>query len=85
MWPLPPVILMFEGSANSLIYMPKATKNAIKYAFVSEVFPNIDSIKVGDSENIEELLSLNPDLFICHNANIKLCEAMKKVPFLPLK
>lgn len=78
MWPLPSVIIMLDGSAKRLVYMPKASKNAIKYAFISQVFPRLDSIKVGESENIEELLSLKPDLFICHSANIKLCEAMKK-------
>lgn len=46
--------------------------------YLPKAFPEVDSIKVGESENIEELLRLKPDLFMCHNANIKLCDAMKK-------
>lgn len=78
MWPLPSVIMLLEGSAKSIIYMPKASKNAIKNSFMYEIFPQIKHIKDGENENIEELLLLKPDMFICHSANIKLCDAMKK-------
>ncbi|WP_300742420.1 ABC transporter substrate-binding protein [Helicobacter mastomyrinus] len=78
MWPLPSVIMLLEHSAKSIVYMPKASKNALKASFMLELFPQIAHIKDGENENIEELLLLKPDLFICHNANTKLCQAMKK-------
>ena len=78
MWPMPSLIVMLESSAKSLIYIPKASINAMKHSFLLDFYPEINAIQAGNSENIEELLKLNPDLFICHNASIKLCEAMKK-------
>ncbi|MCX2717909.1 ABC transporter substrate-binding protein [Helicobacter sp. MIT 21-1697] len=78
MWPFPSVLIMLEGSTKNLVYMPSSSKSAIEHSFMREAFPDIDKIHIGESENIEELLKLKPDLFICHSANIKLCEAMKK-------
>lgn len=78
MWPMPSVIIMLEQSVKSLIYIPKASQNALKHTFIGKIFPEIANIKSGESENIEELLGLNPDLFICHSANVKLCDNMKK-------
>lgn len=71
LWPLPSAIIMLEGSAKHLVYMPKASKNVIEHTFLPTIFPEVDSVKFGDSENIEELLRLKPDLFMCHDANIK--------------
>ena len=82
MWPLPSVIIMLEKSAKSIVYMPKSSKNALKNSFLLDMFPEISRIPSGENENIEDLLSLKPDLFVCHSANIKLCQAMKqsKIP-----
>ncbi len=40
MWPLPSVIMLLEHSAKSIVYMPKASKNALKASFMLELFPN---------------------------------------------
>ncbi|TLD97710.1 hypothetical protein LS71_002960 [Helicobacter jaachi] len=77
MWPLPPLIAMLQGHAKNIVYMPRATKNAIKYSFISEIYPELKHIKDGENENIEELLALKPDLFMCYGANVKVCEAMR--------
>ncbi len=86
MWPLPSVIIMLEKSAKSIVYMPKSSKNALKNSFLLDMFPEINAISSGENENIEDLLSLKPDLFVCHSANIKLCQAMKqsKIPTIEL-
>lgn len=55
MWPLPSVIILLEGHAKSLVYIPKSAKNAIKRSFMYEAFPEIAQLKSGESENIEEL------------------------------
>lgn len=78
MWPLPSVIMLLENGAKNIIYMPKASKNALQNGFMLELFPEIKDIKAGENENIEELLLLKPDVFICHSANAKLCSAMKQ-------
>lgn len=78
LWPLPSLLVMLEGNEQSIIYMPKASKAAIKHSFMSEVFPDIVEIQDGESENIEELLALKPDLFICSSTNLKLLSLMQK-------
>ncbi|RDU61010.1 ABC transporter substrate-binding protein [Helicobacter marmotae] len=78
MWPLPSLIMLLEGGTSSLTYIPKASKNALKASFMYELFPEIAALASGENENIEELLKLKPDLFICHSANLKLCQQMKK-------
>lgn len=86
MWPLPSVIVMLDSSASRLVYIPKASMSAMKNSFLLDFYPEIAHIKSGNSENIEELLMLKPDLFICHSANVKICEAMRKskVPTLEI-
>ncbi|BDB64136.1 hypothetical protein T36_0583 [Helicobacter cinaedi] len=86
MWPLPSVVIMLEKSAKSIVYMPKSSKNVLKNSFLLDMFPEINAIPSGENENIEDLLSLKPDLFVCHSANIKLCQAMKqsKIPTIEL-
>lgn len=78
MWPLPSLIIMLDSSAKRIVYMPTASQNAIKHSFLADLYPEIAQIQAGNSENIEELLGMKPDLFICHSANIKICESMRK-------
>lgn len=79
MWPLPSIIMMLDSGAKRLVYMPKASKSAILNSFLYDLYKDdIDKIKAGESQNLEELLSFKPDLFICHKADIKTCNAMEK-------
>lgn len=80
MWPLASVIIMLEGSSERIIYMPQASKNALQSSFLIDLHPHATQIASGNTENIEELLRLEPDLFICHNTNEKLCNAMRQTP-----
>lgn len=85
LWPMPSVIAAL-GGADKLVYMPTAGANAIRHSFLVEIFPQLQKIQHGNTENIEELLLLKPDLFICHSSNKKVCEAMKasKIPTLAI-
>lgn len=78
MWPLPSLVVMLDSSAKRLVYIPRASANALKSSFLLDFYPEIAQIPAGNSENIEELLGLKPDLFVCHSANTKLCESMRK-------
>lgn len=78
MWPLPSLVVMLDSSAKRLVYIPKASLNALRSSFLLDFYPEIAQIPAGNSENIEELLGLKPDLFVCHSANTKLCESMRK-------
>lgn len=78
LWPMPSVIMMLSNRADKIIYMPQASKNALLHSFMIEIFPQISKIPAGNSENIEELLSYKPDVFICHSANKSICALMRK-------
>ena len=78
MWPLPSLVVMLDSSAKRLVYIPRASANALRSSFLLDFYPEIAQIPAGNSENIEELLGLKPDLFVCHSANTKLCESMRK-------
>lgn len=78
LWPMPSVIMMLSNSADKIIYMPQASKNALLHSFMVEIFPRISQIPAGNSENIEELLSYKPDVFICHSANKSVCASMRQ-------
>ena len=86
LWPMPSVIIMLENSTDKIVYMPSAAKNALIHSFMAEIFPRIEKIPAGNSENIEELLSYKPDLFICHSSNKAICAMMRKsgVPTLAI-
>lgn len=76
LWPLPPVISFW--SDLELVYIPKAAFNAMDNSLASIYRPQYKSAKVGNSENVEELLALNADIYICGISNIKICNALKK-------
>lgn len=78
LWPMPSVMMMLSNSADKIIYMPQASKNALLHSFMVEIFPRISQIPAGNSENIEELLSYKPDVFICHSANKSVCASMRQ-------
>lgn len=77
MWPVPTILTLLDGP-NNIVYMPTTTKNSIRYSFLADFYPALLDIKDGQSENIEELLALKPDLFIVHIGDIKILELMRK-------
>ncbi|MDE5602978.1 MAG: ABC transporter substrate-binding protein [Helicobacter sp.] len=76
LWPMP-VILSFLTDAQ-IVYIPKASVNAAKYSVVSELKPDFLRIPYGSSENIEELLSLDADVYMCHIADTKLYTQLQR-------
>lgn len=76
LWPLPAVIKYWIDDAD-LIYIPKASHIAFKNSIAAEIFPESLAIPYGDSENIEELLSLKADVYVCHESKIKVCDQLK--------
>ncbi|PAF51899.1 hypothetical protein BKH43_01320 [Helicobacter sp. 13S00401-1] len=78
MWPFPALLIALGKDTNNLVYVPKASISALKNSILEKFYPNLKNIKSSDSDNIETLLNFNPDLFICHSANDKLCTLMKQ-------
>lgn len=76
LWPLPPVIAFW--SDLELIYIPKASLTAMNNSLVSKYRPQYKQARVGNSENLEEMLALNANLYICPISNIKLCDGLKR-------
>lgn len=76
-WPVPSVVLYFSHN-NQIIFMPQSAKNALINSLAVEFYPKIRQIKASNDQNLEELLALNADIYICHKTNFKLCEALKK-------
>lgn len=75
LWPLPSVIAMW--SDFEIIYMPKASLNAMENSIVAKYRPQYKQAQIGNSENLEEMLALNADIYICSISNIKMCNALK--------
>ena len=74
--PLPSVIKYWIDDAN-LIYIPKASHIAFKNSVAAEIMPESLQIPYGNSENIEELLNLKADVYVCHEAKHKVCAQLK--------
>ncbi|PAF46477.1 hypothetical protein BKH41_09025 [Helicobacter sp. 12S02232-10] len=79
MWPLPSIIILLDSKTNRLSQIPKASLNALKESVLYDFYPEILKIHSGNTENIEEILKLNPDLAFCHQANRKLCDSLNKI------
>lgn len=75
LWPLPPLIAFW--SDFEIIYLPKASVNAMEHSLSAKYRPQYKEAKVGNSENLEEMLALNADIYICPISNIKMCEGLK--------
>lgn len=76
LWPLPAVVKYWIEDAD-LIYIPRASHIGFKNSIAAEIFPNTLEIPYGDSDNIEELLNLKADIYICHEAKHKVCSQLK--------
>lgn len=75
-WPLP-ALMSFFTNAN-IIYMPKASMNAYKGLLAAFFHPQNLKAKNNNEPNLEELLLLKADLYICPVSNPKICDALKK-------
>ena len=79
--PLPSVLTVFLGSAETILAMQPASMNAAKNGILSELFPEVldvtTDIMNGDDVNIEALLTLDPQIVYYNAANKAVCEKLE--------
>ena len=78
--PLPSVLTVFLGSADSIAAMEPASMNAAKNGILSELFPEILNVSTdimgGDDVNIESLMALDPQIVYYNAGNAALGEKL---------
>lgn len=71
--PMPAVYCMFAGSAERLIGMSPSSKAAAENSILIDLFPELRDVTTdfmsGGDINIEELLTLNPDIVFCNTSS----------------
>ena len=79
--PLPSVLTVFLGSADSILAMQPVSMTAAKNGILSELFPEIlnarSDIMNGDDVNIETILTLDPQIVFYNAGNKALCEKLE--------
>ena len=79
--PLPSVLTVFLGSAETILAMEPASMNAAKNGILSELFPEVLNVNTdimnGDDVNVEALLALDPQIVFYNAANATLCEELE--------
>ena len=78
--PLPSVLTVFLGSADSIIAMEPASMNAAKNGILSELYPEVLNVSTdimgGDDVNIESLMALDPQIVYYNAGNAALGEKL---------
>lgn len=79
--PLPSVLTVFLGSAETILAMQPASMNAAKNGILSELYPEIlnvsTEIMTGEDVNIESLMALDPQIVFFNAGNKALCEKLE--------
>lgn len=79
--PLPSVLTVFLGSAETILAMQPASMNAAKNGILSELFPEVldvsTDIMSGDDVNVESLLALDPQIVYYNAGNAALGEKLE--------
>ena len=79
--PLPSVLTVFLGSAQSILAMQPASMNAAKNGILSELFPEILNVSTdimnGDDVSVEALMALDPQIVFYNAGNKTLCERLE--------
>ena len=79
--PLPSVLTVFLGSAETILAMEPASMNAAKNGILSELFPEILDVRTdimsGDDVNIESLVALDPQIVYYNAGNSALGELLE--------
>lgn len=80
--PMPSVLAVFFDSAEKLVGIPKGSMTAAQNSLLSELYPEILNAKTdyinGAEVNIEELIKLEPDVFIYNAANASTKDLLDK-------
>ena len=78
--PLPSVLTVFLGSAETITAIQPASMNAAKNGILSELYPEILNAKTdimdGDDVNVESLLALEPEIVYFNAGNKALMEKL---------
>jgi len=82
-WPLPSLLSYYVKDVN-LTYIPTASYNAMKNSLNAKFRPEHLATNFGVSENLEELIGLNADLYICHLSQSEICDQLKSAGFKTL-
>lgn len=84
-FPLPSVLSIFFDSAEKIVGMPKESMTAAQNSLLGELYPEILNAETGYSTgsdvNVEELMSLNPDVVFYSADDKKMGEQLKKSGF----
>ena len=79
--PLPSVLTVFLGSAETILAMEPASMNAAKNGILAELFPEVldvsTDIMSGDDVNVEALMALDPQIVFYNAGNAALCERLE--------
>ena len=79
-WPLPSVFAIFFDSAEKIVGMPPECMTAAENGLLGELYPDILDVETsyaqGGELNIEELLSLEPDIVFYNAANPSIGEQL---------
>ncbi len=80
--PMPSVLAVFFDSAEKIVGMPQGSMTAAQNSLLSELYPEILNAKTdyinGAELNIEELIKLEPDVFIYNAANANMKDLLDK-------
>ena len=79
--PLPSVLTVFLGSADTILAMQPASMNAAKNGILSELFPEVLDVSTeimnGESVNIEALMAMDPQIVFFNAGNKAICEQLE--------
>ena len=79
--PLPSVLTVFLGSAETILAMEPGSMNAVKNGILSELFPEVLNVSTdimnGDDVNIESLMMLDPQIVFYNAPNTGLREKLE--------
>ena len=79
--PLPSVLTVFLGSAETILAMEPASMNAAKNGILSELFPEVLNVSTdimnGDDINIEALVALDPQIVFYNAGSAAICEQLE--------
>ncbi len=79
--PLPSVLTVFLGSADTILAMEPASMNAAKNGILSELYPEVLNVSTdimnGEDVSMEALLALDPQIVFYNAGNKALCEQLE--------
>jgi len=79
--PLPSVLTVLLGSAQTILAMQPASMNAAKNGILSELYPDVLNVSTdimsGDDVNTEALMAMDPQIVFFNAGNKNICEKLE--------